>query len=254
MKELAEIYEITEYDKFLCHVFAKIIGARRIPRHLQKISKKCYGEKDNLTRYYVHKYRGFSIGKFTYGFEQFYNQAKSIESIGAFCSFAVNVNFTTGNHPLQYITTSPIVYRKRFSMLEEDNLKDFNDKKVIIGNDVWIGRDTTILPGVNIGNGAIIGAGSIVNRDIPDYSIAVGVPAKVIKYRFKPLEIELLNSTKWWEWNDENIRESISLFNDPLEFFSFLEKNKLGIINYCSCTNERSDNCVSRSIKTAEEI
>lgn len=227
MENLAQFYDITEYEKYLCHVFANVLGAGKFPRRLQKISKRRYGEGDNLTRYYVHKYRGFSIGKYTYGYEQFYNQSKSIESIGAFCSFALNVNFTTGNHPLHYITTSPIVYRKRFSMLEADNLEDFNDKKVTIGNDVWIGRDTTILPGVNIGNGAIIGAGSIVNRDVPDYSIVAGVPAKVIKFRFKPSEIELLNLKKWWNWKDESIRESIGLFKNPSDFFSFLENNHI---------------------------
>lgn len=248
MKNLARLYDITEYEKYLCHVFAEVLGVGKFPRRLQKISKKRYGERDNITRYFVHKNRGFSVGKYTYGYEQFYNQAKSVESIGAFCSFAVNVNFTTGNHPLKYITTSPIVYRKRFSMLEEDDLVAFNDKKVTIGNDVWIGRDTTILPGVNIGNGVIIGAGSIVNRDIPDYSIAVGVPAKVIKYRFKPSEIELLNSTKWWAWDDETIRGNISLFINPSDFFTFLGKSNLELINHCSYMNERVDNGVNKSI------
>lgn len=88
-----------------------------------------------------------------------------------------------------------------------------------IGNDVWIGRDVTILPSVNIGDGAVIGTGAVVNRDIPPYAIAVGVPAKVIKYRFTPDEIEKLLKIKWWNWTDEQIKKNIDLLYKPELYF-----------------------------------
>lgn len=75
--------------------------------------------------------------------------------------------------------------------------------KVTIGNDVWIGAGTIILPNIKIGNGVIIAAGAVVTKDIPDYAMVGGVPAKVIKYRFNPQEIEILNKVKWWNWSDE---------------------------------------------------
>ena len=68
------------------------------------------------------------------------------------------------------------------------------------------------MPSVNIGDGAVIGTGAVVNRDIPPYAIAVGVPAKVIKYRFTPDEIEKLLKIKWWNWSDEQIKKNIDLY------------------------------------------
>lgn len=82
-------------------------------------------------------------------------------------------------------------------------------KKVTIGNDVWIGTNVTILPGVNIENGAIIAAGAVVNKDVPAYSIVGGVPAKVIKYRFPQDVINVLLKEEWWTWSDDEIKTHI---------------------------------------------
>lgn len=82
-----------------------------------------------------------------------------------------------------------------------------------IANDVWIGAHTVILSGVQIGNGAIIGAGSIVTSDVPDYAIVAGNPAKVIKYRFDSQLIEKLLEIQWWNWPHEYILSNRDLFN-----------------------------------------
>ena len=224
MVNLKQRYEITDYDDFLCNLFAKIRGTHKISKYIRKRSKKKYGVKDNLSRYFMHKYRSIPVGKYTYGFTQFYSQAGSLESIGAFCSIAHNVSLTTGNHPMHCITTHPIVYQKRFMMLNEDQLNLHSNPKVIIGHDVWIGRNVTILPGVKIGNGAVIGAGAVVNRDIPSYAVAVGVPAKIIKFRFAQDTIDLLNEVQWWNWGDERIRANISLFENPIKFLKAIAK------------------------------
>jgi serine acetyltransferase len=85
---------------------------------------------------------------------------------------------------------------------------------VIIGNDVWIGMDATILSGVTVGNGAVIAAGSIVNKNIPAYAIVAGNPAKVVKYRFDQETIDKLQEMQWWDWNPDKIGEATQLLQD----------------------------------------
>ena len=219
MNELKQLYEVTEYDNLLCQIIAAVKGTRRIPKYIRRLSRSKYGEKNNLARYFMHKYSGISVGKYTYGFERYFYQAESLASIGSFCSIAENVNLTKGNHPLHCITTHPIVYLKQFGMLNEDRSNLHSNQKIIIGNDVWIGRDVTLLPGIKIGNGTVIGAGAVVSKDIPDYAIAVGVPARVIKYRFSKENIQRLNELNWWDWSDTQIRNNIELLIDPEKFF-----------------------------------
>ena len=74
-----------------------------------------------------------------------------------------------------------------------------NDDKTIIGNDVWVGYGATILRGVNIGNGAIIGAGAVVTKDVPPYAVVAGVPAKIIRFRFDDNKIDSLQKSNWWD-------------------------------------------------------
>ena len=78
-------------------------------------------------------------------------------------------------------------------------------RDTVVGNDVWIGQNVTVLPGVHIGDGAIIGANSVVARDIPPYCIAAGNPCRVIKKRFDDELIDYLLDIKWWDWSIEKI-------------------------------------------------
>jgi acetyltransferase-like isoleucine patch superfamily enzyme len=93
--------------------------------------------------------------------------------------------------------------------------------KVSIGNDVWIGAFVFINTSTvkEIGDGAVIGAGSVVTHDVPPYAIVYGAPARVQRYRYTPDEIEILLRVKWWEWEDEVIRENAELFIYPEKFF-----------------------------------
>ena len=81
-----------------------------------------------------------------------------------------------------------------------------NHCQIIIGNDVWIGAHATIMGGVKIGNGAVIGAGAVVAKDVPPYAIVLGNPARVIKYRFDEATIEWLQKLRWWNWTPEKIK------------------------------------------------
>ncbi len=221
MSDLSRLYQIPEYDKMLGEFIYKIKGAKRVPKYIKKISRKKYGMRDNLTRYFCHKYLNIPIGKFTYGYEKLCFHWSPLASIGAFCSIAANVNLALNNHPTNYISTSPALYLKDFSICKTDkNDKLSNDKngKVVIGNDVWIGRDVTILPSVTIGNGAIVGAGAVVTKDVPAYAVAVGVPAKILRFRFKSEQIDILQKIEWWNWPDEIIQQRNDLFFNIEEF------------------------------------
>ena len=133
--------------------------------------------------------------------------------IGNFCSIARNVSIQEYDHIFDRITSHFI----HANVLGEKMEKDIVSKgDIIIGNDVWIGTQSVILSGSNISDGAVIGANSVVNSFIPPYSVAVGSPAKVIKYRFSDQIIEKLLQIQWWNWDDEKIRRNRSLFESTL--------------------------------------
>lgn len=108
--------------------------------------------------------------------------------IGNFCSIADHCRIGMAGHTLNCLSTSPIftiaINGCHERWVEKDLFEEVTDQKAYIGNDVWIGSHVLIRGGVKVGNGAIIGAGAVVVKDIPPYAIAVGVPAKVVKYRF----------------------------------------------------------------------
>ena len=109
--------------------------------------------------------------------------------IGNYTSIASGVKIGQGEHPIKNVSTSSLFFN--------DNVfEKLTEKECIIGNDVWIGTNAVILRGISIGNGAIIGAGSVVTKDVPDFSINVGVPAKVIKYRFNNQSIKIIEESK----------------------------------------------------------
>ena len=146
--------------------------------------------------------------------------------IGKFCQIAAGVEFVMNgaNHQMNAVSTFP------FYTLEGWNMKppaagDMPFKgDTVIGNDVWIGQNATILPGVHIGDGAIIGANSVVGSNVEPYSIVVGNPAEVTRYRFNKDLTELLLKFKWWDKPVEEINELI-----PILTSSDLDKVKAEI-------------------------
>ncbi len=123
--------------------------------------------------------------------------------IGKFCSIGPNFCCGLGIHPVDGISTHPMFYsiakQNGTSLCQENKIEE--SKTTYIGHDVFIGANVTVLDGVKIGDGAVVGAGAVVSKDIPPYAIAVGVPAKVVKYRFSEEQIARLLERKWW--NDE---------------------------------------------------
>ena len=132
--------------------------------------------------------------------------------IGKFCAIAKGVEFIMNgaNHRMNSISTYPFNimgsgWEKTTPTLGELPLKG----DTIVGNDVWIGQNVTVMPGVHIGDGAIIGACSVVASDVPPYCVAVGNPCKVIKKRFDDSLVEYLLNLKWWDWDAEKISKNL---------------------------------------------
>lgn len=147
--------------------------------------------------------------------------------IGKFCSIAAHTRINPGNHPLQRVALHHFTYRsKSYQLGPEDDSGFFDWRRadnVILGHDVWLGHGAVILPGVRVGTGAAIGAGAVVSKDIPEFAVAVGVPAKVIKYRF-PEEIrQQLLSLAWWNWDRARLAEALPDFRN-LSAEDFLAK------------------------------
>lgn len=161
-----------------------------------------------------------SIGSGTYGINEnsiyIWKNTDKVE-IGKYCSIAPEVKIiASGEHLYNSIANYPF---KAMVLKAGNEFDTYSKGPVIIGNDVWIGYHATILSGVNIGNGAVIAAGSVVVNNIPDYAIAAGVPAKIIKFRFSPEIIESLGKISWWNWDEGLIKERIPDFYSNIDVF-----------------------------------
>ena len=143
--------------------------------------------------------------------------------IGKFCQIASGVEFIMNgaNHKMNAASTFPFYIFEGWEQ-EVPPLSELPNKgDTVIGNDVWIGQNATILPGVHIGDGAIIGANSVVGSDVEPYTVVAGNPAKPVRKRFDDELIDLLEMFKWWDKPTLEIQELIPLLND-----SDLEKVK----------------------------
>lgn len=172
-----------------------------------KIGNNCSIERRNML-FNSH------LGNYTY---TGYNTVIKYATIGKFCSVSWNVSIGGANHDMKHITTHPFPLLSKFGLTDKSKIyKQFTDKKIVIGNDVWIASNACILRGVTIADGAVIGAGAVVNRSVGPYEVWAGVPAKKIGQRFPDSVVERLLNLAWWEFPENILRQNIDLFNDDL--------------------------------------
>lgn len=142
------------------------------------------------------------VGKYTYAG---INTTMNYTKIGRFCSLARNVDIGGFDHDYHKVTTMPPF---RYAQAKDGGgrlQKDFGGGQTMceIGNDVWIAAGAQVMHKAKVGDGAVIGGGAVVTKDIPPYAIAVGVPARVIGYRCSEKQIEALEKICWWDWPDD---------------------------------------------------
>lgn len=191
------------YSKF----FKKIIRGKSILNSKINSTAKIYSG----TSFY-----NSNIGRYSYvGYDcEVYNC-----DIGSFCSIANGFIAGGAKHPIDWVSTSPVFYNVNGGTgyhLGNNEIKLV--KRTIIGHDVWIGSRVIVMQGVKIGNGAIIGAGSVVTKDVPPYAIVAGCPAKVIRYRFDDNIINKLEALKWWNLSDNQLTKLSKWIGNPIVF------------------------------------
>lgn len=134
-------------------------------------------------------------------------------TVGKYCSIACGAKFifNSANHTMKSLSTYPFPIFFDEWGLDVANITDAWDNKgdIVVGNDVWIGYEAVILSGVTIGDGAIIGARAVVTKDVEPYSVVGGVPARVIKKRYQDNVIEKLLALKWWDWDEDKIKNNL---------------------------------------------
>ncbi len=167
--------------------------------------------------------KSFKIGDYTYGCpEVLYPNDNATLIVGKFCSIAQNVTiFLGGNHRIDWVSTYPFkeVFTD-FPMLNNIEGHPSTNGSVIIKNDVWIGRNVIIMSGIEIDDGAVIAAGSVVTKNVGAYEVWGGNPAKFIRKRFDDNTIKSLIELAWWNWElDKIIKNAKMLCSENVNFF-----------------------------------
>ena len=138
--------------------------------------------------------------------------------VGKFANVASHARLGATNHPIHRPTAHHFTYRPAmYDLADEDDEFVFEwraDQPVAVGHDTWIGHSATVLPGVSVGNGAVVAAGAVVTHDVEPYTVVAGVPAEPIDRRFSPEIAARLEATEWWHWEHETLGERLAEFRD----------------------------------------
>ena len=162
------------------------------------------------------------VVNFDWGVVMYQNRSPNTLIIGKFCAIAEGVKFIMNgaNHRMDGITTYPFNILGGGWEKVTPTIKQLPFKgDTVIGNDVWIGQNVTIMPGVKVGDGAIIAANSTVVKNIEPYTIYGGNPAKFIKKRFSDEKVEFLLNLQWWNWDEEKIFNNLEMLTSETDNF-----------------------------------
>jgi phosphonate metabolism protein (transferase hexapeptide repeat family) len=151
--------------------------------------------------------------------------------VGKFANVASHVRINPTNHPMWRATLHHFTYRSKSHFMADDDDQEVshwrNQHRVIIGPDVWIGHGAILMPGVSVGMGAIIGSGSVVTKNVPDYAIVAGNPAKLIRRRVSEETEAALKRIAWWDWRREQLIGALPDFR-ALDADAFAKKYDVG--------------------------
>ena len=205
----------SRFSRLLFYLY-KIESRSLRDRILSMVAKREGGEAFSSTlRDILGRYHNIKIGMYSYGgcFDAQNISAGTV--IGRYCSFARNVYVLSGNHPIKKKSLHPFFYNPYFGYVDKLLI---TRTQLVIGNDVWIGQNAIILPSVlEIGDGAAIGAGSVVAENVPRFAVVAGNPAKLIKFRFSPETMNRIIASQWWEKDIDELKA------DEVEFAYFLK-------------------------------
>lgn len=197
----------------------KLYGSRRRRLRnfvLDMVTKLEGGEmlSPTLRRIFL-EYHHVEIGMYSYGSCFVPMSIGTHTKIGRYCSFAAGALRFNGNHPMKFRSMHPYFYSPAYGYVQEELIPR---SELVIGNDVWVGQNAIILPRVKkIGDGAVIGAGAVVTKDVPDFAVVSGNPAKVIKYRFSKETQGEIKASKWWDKDIKELQKDFDEFTRPLE-------------------------------------
>lgn len=168
--------------------------------------------------------REVSVGDFSY----FERHCEAIyTTIGKFCSIAADCRINALAHPIERITTHKISYRPneyfRYLGVDQEFRERRRESAVSIGNDVWLGHGAVVMPGVSIGDGAVVGAASVVTRDVAPFAIVAGAPARILRMRFDAGIAARIAALAWWDWPPETLFEAVPDMQ-ALPIAAFLDK------------------------------
>jgi phosphonate metabolism protein (transferase hexapeptide repeat family) len=164
------------------------------------------------------------IGDYSYCVE---NTQIAYAEIGKFANIASHVRIYASMHPHQRASLHHFTYRSSWYFDGETDDEAFfagrAEQRITVGHDTWIGHGAIIMPGVTVGHGAIIGSNAVVTKDVADFAIAVGVPAKTIRQRFPDAIATRLMALGWWDWSHDKLHQALPDFR-ALAIEAFLEK------------------------------
>lgn len=171
-----------------------------------------------------------TVGAHTYGIPviKTYDHDTTKLIVGSYSALSEEaIVMLGGEHAIDRVTTFPLRMRLQLPGAGRDGIP-VPTADTVIGSDVWLTMRTFVRSGVTIGHGAIVASGAVVNKDVPPFAIVGGNPAKVIRYRFTPEQIDALLEIRWWDWPDELVIESVDLLcgTDIDAFIDWARKQK----------------------------
>jgi acetyltransferase-like isoleucine patch superfamily enzyme len=168
-------------------------------------------------------YSGVFVGRGTYGRPEIIGVNREELHIGSFVSISEGVVIVLANHNSSGVSLYPFSnvdwLRGRFAELQNPDKHAVTKGAVVIGNDVWLGRNSIVLAGVHIGDGAVIGAGAVVSRDVPPFAVVVGNPGRVVKFRLSEKQISQITAIGWWDWDSDVLKKRENDFLLPPDEF-----------------------------------